>query len=88
MKIASKIGIFTILLSVSAFGWAGPCKPIAKACKLNGFYKGGERDHKGLFKDCMLPVTMGSMTLPNTNFSQNELQECKAKIAQKMKSKL
>lgn len=84
----SKISIFTLLISISIFSWAGPCMPIAKACMQNGYHKGGEKDHKGLIKDCVMPVAMGSKTLPNTNFSQNQLQECKMTIAQKIKSKI
>lgn len=84
----SKISIFTLLISMSIFSWAGACMPIAKACMQNGYHKGGEKDHKGLIKDCVMPVAMGSKTLPNTNFSQNQLQECKMTIAQKIKSKI
>ena len=62
--------------------------PIAKACMQNGYHKGGEKEHKGLVKDCVMPVVMGSKTLPNTNFSQNELQGCKEKIAQKVKGRM
>lgn len=84
----SRISIFTLLITISVFSWAGACMPIAKACMQNGYHKGGETEHKGLIKDCVMPVAMGSKTLPNTNFSQNQLQECKATIAQKVKSKI
>jgi hypothetical protein len=87
-KMISKASIFALLIGVSVYGWAGPCMPIAKACMKNGYHKGGEREHKGLVKDCVLPVVMGSKTLPHTNFSENQLQECKSKIAQKVKSKI
>ncbi|CAM4444822.1 MAG: hypothetical protein LEGION0403_FIIPPAGN_01149 [Legionella sp.] len=87
-KILAKAGMFTLLVSVSVYGWANACMPIAKACMQNGYHKGGEKEHKGLVKDCVMPVVMGSKTLPNTNFSQNELQDCKAKIAQKAKGRI
>ncbi|MGC1182872.1 hypothetical protein [Legionella sp.] len=87
-KIISKASMFTLLISISVYGWAGPCMPIAKACMQNGYYKGGEKEHKGLIKDCVMPVTMGSKTLPNTNFDTNQLQQCKETIAQKIKNKM
>lgn len=87
-NIISKITMVTLLLSVSVYGWAGPCMPIAKACMQNGYHKGGEKDHKGLVKDCVLPVVMGSKTLPNTNFSESQRVECKTTLAQKIKSRM
>lgn len=85
-KIIYKAGVFSVLISVSAFGWAGACMPIAKACMQNGYYKGGEKMHKGLVKDCVLPVSMGNKTLPNVNFSEEQLKGCKVAITKKMKS--
>lgn len=87
-KLISKIGMISLLASVSVYGWAGACMPIAKACMKNGYYKGGEKEHRGLIKDCVMPVAMGSKTLPNANFSENQRQGCKATIAQKIKSKI
>lgn len=87
-KLISKVSMFTLLISVSVYGWAGACMPIARACMQNGYHKGGEKEHKGLIKDCVMPIAMGSKTLPNTNFSENQRQECKATIAQKIKSKI
>ena len=87
-KVLSKVGMFTVLISVSVYGWAGACMPIAKACMQNGYYKGGEKTHKGLVRDCVMPVAMGSKSLPNTNFSSTERQQCKATIEQKLKAKM
>lgn len=87
-KIVANISVFTLLISVSAYGWAGACMPIARACMQNGYHKGGEKEHKGLVKDCVMPVAMGSKTLPNTNFSDSQRQQCKETIAQKLKGKM
>lgn len=87
-KVLTKISVFTLLMSVSIYGWAGACMPIARACMQNGYHKGGEKEHKGLVKDCVMPVAMGSKMLPNASFSDSQRQECKASIAQKIKSKI
>lgn len=88
-NIILKISMFALLISVSMYGWtAGACMPIVKACKANGYYKGGSKEHKALVKDCMLPVTRGVKTLPNTTFSENQLKSCKMDIEQKIKNKL
>lgn len=87
-KLIFKISMCALLFSVSVYGWAGACMPIARACMQNGYHKGGEKEHKGLVKDCVMPIAMGSKTLPNSNFSENQRKECKAIIAQKIKSKL
>ena len=82
-KLISNVSVFTLLISVSAYSWAGPCMPIARACMQNGYHKGGEREHRGLVKDCVMPVVMGTKSLPNVTFSEAQRQECKAKIAAK-----
>ncbi|HHT0591881.1 TPA: hypothetical protein ACTXXA_002901 [Legionella anisa] len=89
-KLFAKIGIVSILMSVSLYGWAesGPCKAIAISCMQNGYFKGGENAGKELVKDCVLPVAMGKKQLPNTNFSPEQLQQCKMKLAEKIKSKM
>lgn len=87
-KIISKIAVSAVLFSVSIYGWAGPCMPIARMCKQMGYYKGGEKMGKGLVKDCVMPVAMGKKTLANANFTPDQLQQCKAKIMEKIKSKI
>ncbi|WP_454782401.1 hypothetical protein [Legionella sp. WA2022007384] len=87
-KLFAKISILGLLMSVSLYGWTGPCKAIAMSCMQNGYYKGGENAGKELVKDCVLPVAMGNKQLPNTNFSAEQLQQCKMKIAEKIKSKM
>ena len=88
-NIISKVGMFSVLISVSVYGWAGgPCKPIAEACMHNGYFKGGSKEHKGLVMDCVMPVTMGKMMLPNTHFTPMQLQQCKIDMTAKMKQKM
>ncbi|KTC90224.1 hypothetical protein OQJ18_04925 [Fluoribacter dumoffii] len=87
-KLFAKIGVFSLLMSAALYSWAGPCKAIALSCMQNGYYKGGEKAGKGLIKDCVLPVAMGNKKLPNTNFSPEQLQQCKMKVAEKMKDKV
>ncbi len=87
-KLLAKISMFSLLMGVTLYGWAGPCASIAISCKHNGYYKGGEKQGKGLIKDCVLPVVAGTKRLPNTNFSADQLQQCKTTLAEKMKSKM
>ncbi|KTD41392.1 hypothetical protein [Legionella parisiensis] len=89
-KLCAKIGVVSLLMSVSLFGWAGSgaCKAIAISCMQNGYFKGGENAGKELVKDCVLPVAMGKKQLPNTNFSPEQLQQCKMKLAEKIKGKM
>ncbi len=72
---------FTIALSMEAS--ANPCQPIAEACMQAGYSKGAAIGHR-LIKDCVQPITAKTMTLPNTAFTDEELQQCGAMIAQKM----
>ncbi|STY29223.1 Uncharacterised protein [Legionella wadsworthii] len=89
-RLPLKIGLASVCMSVSLYGWTmgGPCKAIAMSCMQNGYFKGGENKGKGLVKDCVLPVAMGKKQLPNTNFSPDQLEQCKTKLAEKMKGKL
>ena len=70
--------------SIPSFA-ANPCMPIAQACMDAGFYKGGEKEGKGLVINCVQPITEKQKTLPNTSFSDETLQQCAATIAEKMK---
>lgn len=67
---------------VSYSVYANPCQPIAKACMQSGYSKGAPVG-KRLIKDCVEPVVQKSKTL-STTFSDEQLQECKAMIAEKM----
>ncbi len=83
------MGVFTLLMSASFWGWsAGGCKAIAISCMQNGYFKGGESSGKDLIKHCVIPVVAGTKTLPNKTFSPGQLQECKMALAEKMKDKM
>lgn len=82
------VGILALTIGVTMSGWAArPCAPIAQACKQAGYYKGGMKEGKGLIENCIVPITNGNMTLPNTSFSADLLQSCKATIAAKMQQR-
>ncbi|KTD55801.1 hypothetical protein Lsan_3353 [Legionella santicrucis] len=88
-KLFARMSIFTLLMSMSFWGWsAGACKAIAISCMQNGYFKGGESSGKDLMKHCVIPVVAGTKTLPNTNFSPEQLQQCKMALAEKMKDKM
>ena len=72
---------FSAILSSEVL--ANPCQPIADACMQAGYSKGAAIGHR-LIKDCVQPITAKTMTLPNTAFTDEELQQCNAIIAQKM----
>jgi hypothetical protein len=73
-----------VTLSMPILGWSfGPCLPIAKAC----MQQGGYTDKKAMIKGCVIPVVQGQKTLPNTNFTSSQLQQCKMEIIEKVKAK-
>ena len=82
-KLYSALAILIVAMSLTQFGWANPCRSIAKACMAEGYYKGGDRVGKGLVKNCVMPVVSNKMTLP-ASFSESTLQRCKMMIMQKM----
>lgn len=85
-KLYSMLGIFILSTCVIINGWAAnPCRPIAKACKVQGYYKGGNKHGKGLIENCMMPVVTKQKTLPNTHFSDDMLAACKSTMVEQMK---
>lgn len=81
----SKLALSVVALSACVVSWAGnPCMPIAQACMKEGFYKGGNNVGKGLVEDCVMPVTAKQKNLPDSNFSDEVLQQCSAMLAKKM----
>lgn len=88
-KLSSCGMVFALTMGVVMYGWAAnPCRPIARACMLAGYYKGGESKGKGLIKNCVMPVVAHNKTLPNTNFSKDDLQQCGDLIKSQLKDKL
>ena len=70
-----------ILTSLSFADDAHPCKNIEAACKAVGFYKGGASTGKGLYKDCIQPITEGK-SIAGVTVSATDAAACKQKIAQ------
>jgi hypothetical protein len=88
-KLHTQLAIIPVLMSLSAFTWAmGPCMPIAKACMMNGYYKGGDKVGKGLVKNCVMPIVAGNKTLPSANFTDAQKMQCGAEIKQKLQGKM
>ena len=85
-KLLCKSGLLIVAMSVSVSGWTfgNGCMPIAQACMKAGYYKGGNTTGKGLIEDCVMPIVAKTKTLPNTMFTDDQLQQCKAKLAEKM----
>ncbi len=73
-----------LAMSISLPTWANPCMPIAQACMSQGYYKGGDKEGKGLIKDCVMPIVTGQKTLENNSFSADTMQQCKDMIEKKM----
>jgi hypothetical protein len=59
-----------------------PCQEIVKACEGAGFVKGGHKDKKGLWKDCVGPIKSGQ-TVSGVSVDPGTVQACQAKKAAK-----
>jgi hypothetical protein len=55
-----------------------PCKNIVSACEAAGFKKGGHKEKKGLWKDCVEPIKSGQ-SVEGVTVSAEDLEGCKAK---------
>jgi len=53
-----------------------PCKNVAAACKAAGFHKGGHKENKGLWKDCIIPAMKGG-TVTGVTISPTDIEACK-----------
>lgn len=75
--------IFSVLCCITFSGalWAtSPCTSIFIACKQAGYYQGGSTVGKGLISNCMIPVVNRQMQLPETNFDESNLTQCKSQL--------
>ena len=54
------LGLAIILTSSFAHAHEGPCKEIKEACEAAGFVKGGAKEGKGLWMDCIAPIMQGT----------------------------
>jgi len=57
-----------------------PCKTLRAACGAAGYVKGGFKQGKGLFRNCMKPLLSGS-SVPGVSVSAEDVQACKARKA-------
>ncbi len=58
-----------------------PCKAIEQACEAGGFVRGGNKDGKGIMKDCMKPI-MSGQPVPGVTVDPATVQACQAKRAE------
>ena len=65
---------------VSACDEAHPCLGIVDRCKEAGFYRGGFKEKKGLFKDCLKPTLRGK-AVSQVSVDPSLVAACKAKLA-------
>lgn len=81
-RVNSNKWIVMIPLFMPLWAWShGPCMPIAMACMEQGY-----TDKQSMIKQCVLPIIRGQKTLPNVQFSDNQIQQCKMVIIDKMKA--
>lgn len=82
--------MIAVILFISALAWANEqksveqdsCKVVLDACKAAGFVKGGYKEKKGFFKDCMWPVLKGQ-SVPGVTVDSSVAQACQAKREKK-----
>jgi hypothetical protein len=55
-----------------------PCKEVASACEAAGFKKGGHREKKGLYVDCVRKLEMGE-SVEGVSVSSDLVEACKAR---------
>ena len=55
-----------------------PCKEVKKACESAGFTRGGHKEKKGLYIDCMKPLKEGK-SVPGVTVEKSILDACIAK---------
>lgn len=64
----------------------GPCHKVIEACKSAGYYKGGQKEKKGLYRDCWDNLVVGK-TVKGVTVSPELLSACKTKWAQSKNKK-
>lgn len=84
-----KMGLFGIIMGFSLAGWASKaCLPIAKACMHMGYYKGGNKEGKGLIMNCVLPTAQNDKSMAKMPFTPAEREACAKSLKHKMKGHL
>jgi hypothetical protein len=54
------------------------CQTVMTACEGAGYHKGGHKEHKGLWKDCVAPILDGQ-TIAGVSVSPDDVKACAAK---------
>jgi hypothetical protein len=57
-----------------------PCQRIEQACKAAGFVKGGAKEGKGLYANCMKPILKGK-SVAGVTVDAATLQSCQGNMA-------
>ena len=63
-----------------------PCQAIKAACEAAGFVKGGHKDAKGLWKDCIGPL-MDGKSVAGVSVGADQVEACKKRRAEHKKLK-
>lgn len=81
----AKLSVLSVLVlssSLASFGAhaddKGPCREIRTACESGGYTKGGHKEGKGLFKDCMKKIMNGE-TVEGVSVAPEQVAACKEK---------
>lgn len=91
-QLIKKIQVFVISALIMTLGAAqgiadegkkeGPCKKIKAACEAAGFKKGGHKEGKGLFVDCVKKLVDGQ-TVAGVNVEAGLITACRAKRSER-----
>jgi hypothetical protein len=89
-RVKNFITALAFLGSISAFAQGGesmkPCNQIRSACEAAGFIKGGHKEKKGLFKDCLDPILEGQSVV-GVSIGADVVTACKEKKLAHKKTK-
>lgn len=77
---------FVITAQAEEMGKDHPCHKIKAACESAGFVKGGHKQGKGLWVDCLGKLKKGE-SVPGVSVSSAEVDACKQKIAERKEHK-
>lgn len=81
------LALMTLALTTPAFAEGShPCKQIVSACEAAGFTKGGHKNKKGLWKDCVGPIKNGK-TVEGVTVDSKIIDGCKAKAEERKEKK-
>ncbi|MFZ4076621.1 MAG: hypothetical protein ACOYKA_01425 [Legionellaceae bacterium] len=81
----SKLSLSVVIVfGMMGVALANPCMPIAQQCMKEGYYKGGDKEGKGLVKDCVMLVLSNQKSFAGVTFTDETLQQCGAMLKSKM----